>query len=590
MARLAELESALINAHKAGDQRGAQIIANAILEKRRSLGMKDDGTYAVPDPVEGGNAFLAGIGKGMVDIGRGVGQALGLVSRDDIREARALDAPLMQSTAGKVGNVVGSAAMLAPTALIPGANTMAGAAAIGTATGMLAPSESTEETLRNTALGGALGPAGLAAGRVAAAGYQGAKSLAQPFFRGGQDQIAAKTLQWFATDAQKAASNLRSAKPLVRGSRPTMAEAAADPGLAQLQRTLANDPAIGGELASRAMANNAARAEALTRIAGDDGKRELYEAMRETTAQQLYGKAFSTPIPAKKWARVQDQVELLMKRPSIQLAQERARQIAAEEGVELTEDGSVRGLHYLKKALDDMLDAAKDTGIGNVQKRAIAKTRDELIGIIDHLSPQYAKARAEYADISKKIAQMEIGQELKNKAFPALSDFGGQTRVRAQAYADALRNADATARRATGFKGATLEGTMTPLQQKRLTQVAEDLARKVNADEMGKAFGSNTAQNLVSQNVLRSILGPTGLPQSWAENTLLMTALRPIQFAAKIGEEGVKRRLAEAALDPRLAAALIARSQQRGLLEAMAPEIARYLPATGLPALPAQRQ
>jgi hypothetical protein len=69
-----------------------------------------------------------------------------------------------------------------------------------------------------------------------------------------------------------------------------------------------------------------------------------------------------------------------------------------------------------------------------------------------------------------------------------------------------------------------------------------------------------------------------------------MTALRPIQFAAKIGEEGVKRRLAEAALDPRLAAALIARSQQRGLLEAMAPEIARYLPATGLLALPAQRQ
>lgn len=588
MARLAELESALINAHKAGDQRGAQIIANAILEKRRSLGMQDDGTYALPNPAEGGNAFLAGVGKGMVDIGRGIGQTLGMVSREDVAEARRLDRPLMETAAGKVGNVVGTAAMLAPTALIPGANTMAGAAAIGAGTGVLAPSESTEETLRNTALGGVLGPVGLAVGRGVAAGYQGAKSLIQPFFRSGQEQIASKTLQSFATNPQQAAANLRSARPLVRGSRPTMAEAASDPGLAQLQRTLANDPNIGGELAARAMANNAARAEALSRIAGDEGKRTLFETMRETTAQQLYGKAFKQKIPPKKWEKAQDQVAELMKRPSMQLAQERARQIAAEEGTALTEDGSVRGLHYLKKALDDMLDAAKDTGIGNVQKRAIAKTRDELIGVIDYLSPKYAQARAEYADISKKIAQMEVGKELKDKAFPAITDFGGSTRVRTQAYAEALRNADATARRATGFKGATLEGTMTPLQQKRLKQVAQDLARKVNAEEAGKAFGSNTAQNLVSQNVLRSLLGPTGLPQSWAENTLLMTAMRPIQFASKIGEEGVRQRLAAAALDPRLAADLLMRSQQRGLLEAAAPEVARYLPATGLLMLPTQ--
>lgn len=590
MARLAELESALINAHKAGDQRGAQIIANAILEKRRSLGMQDDGTYALPNPAEGGNAFLAGVGKGMVDIGRGIGQTLGMVSREDVAEARRLDRPLMETAAGKVGNVVGTAAMLAPTALIPGANTMAGAAAIGAGAELLAPSASTGETLRNVAYGSLTGPAALLGGRILGAGYEGGKALLAPFFQKGQEQIAAKTLQSFAADPLKAAANLRAARPLVRGSRPTMAEAAGDPGLAQLQRTLANNPSIGGDLATRAMENNAARAQALSRLAGDDGRRDLFEAMRKAAGDELYTKAFQQKIPPKKWERVQDQVAELMQRPSMQKAQDLAQRLAAEQGIQLTNDGSVRGLHFMKKALDDMLDAAKQTGVGKEEMRGIAKTRDELIGVIDYLSPKYARARAEYADISKKISQMDVAKALKDKAFPAITDFGGSTRVRAEAYANALRNADATVKRATGFQGATLENTMTPLQQKRLRQVAEDLARKVNADEMGRAVGSNTGQNLVSQNFLRSILGPTGLPQSWAESTLLMTAMRPTQWVAKLGEERVMNRLAAAALDPRIAADLLARTQRPGLLQKMAPEVARYLPATGLLMLPPAQQ
>lgn len=114
---------------------------------------------------------LAGAGKAFADTGRGLGQFLGLTSRADVAEARKRDEPLMKTTAGTVGNVLGNVAMLAPAAMIPGANTVAGAGTIGAVSGLIQPSTSTGETVGNALLGAAGGAGGQAAinmiGRVA---------------------------------------------------------------------------------------------------------------------------------------------------------------------------------------------------------------------------------------------------------------------------------------------------------------------------------------------------------------------------------------------------------------------------------------
>jgi hypothetical protein len=115
---------------------------------------------------------LSSVGKSFVDLGRGAGQYLGLVSRQDVQDARDRDAPLMATGAGKVGSIIGNVAATVPALAIPGANTVAGAGLIGAATGALQPSVSTGETLRNTALGGALGAGGQAVGNAVAAGAQ----------------------------------------------------------------------------------------------------------------------------------------------------------------------------------------------------------------------------------------------------------------------------------------------------------------------------------------------------------------------------------------------------------------------------------
>lgn len=122
----------------------------------------------------------AGAGKMFSDLGQGISQYFpGGATRADVAETRKLDAPLMNTVAGKVGNIGAGVAMLAPSALIPGAGTVAGAGVIGGVVGALQPSESTGEALLNTAMGAAGGAGGQAIANKAAgsASFQQANNL-----------------------------------------------------------------------------------------------------------------------------------------------------------------------------------------------------------------------------------------------------------------------------------------------------------------------------------------------------------------------------------------------------------------------------
>lgn len=128
--------------------------------------------------------FNAGAGKAFNDIGQGVGQRLGLVSNDDVKETRRIDAPLMSTGPAKAGNIGANVALMAPAALLPGAATVPGAAVIGGVVGALQPSASTGEAFLNTgmgAAGGAIGQgiANKAAGSVAFQQANNAKAAAQ---------------------------------------------------------------------------------------------------------------------------------------------------------------------------------------------------------------------------------------------------------------------------------------------------------------------------------------------------------------------------------------------------------------------------
>lgn len=73
------------------------------------------------DPTEGqnfGQNLVQGFGKAFVDTGRGISQLFGGASEQDVQRAREIDAPLMQTGGGFIGNVAGQATQIA--APIPG--------------------------------------------------------------------------------------------------------------------------------------------------------------------------------------------------------------------------------------------------------------------------------------------------------------------------------------------------------------------------------------------------------------------------------------------------------------------------------------
>jgi hypothetical protein len=135
-------------------------------------------TYDPTDGMSRLQKFLAGTGKAFVDLGRGAGQLVGAISNEDVASARALDAPLMATRAGKVGNFAGNFAAAVPAAFVPGANTVAGAGVIGAGLGLLQPVESGTERAMNTGLGLVAGAGGQKAGQVAGK-YLGGKVTAR---------------------------------------------------------------------------------------------------------------------------------------------------------------------------------------------------------------------------------------------------------------------------------------------------------------------------------------------------------------------------------------------------------------------------
>lgn len=534
------------------------------------------------DAAEASGPFLSGVGQAMTNLARGVGQAFGAVSREDVKDSRALDAGLSSTTGGKVGNVVGNVAGMLPAALIPGANAYAGAAGIGALTGALQPSESTGETLTNTAIGAAAGPAGIMLGRGVGATWNAGKALVEPFTKAGQEKVAARTLQQFASNPQKAAAALKGGGEIVPGSVPTMAQASGDSGLAQLERALASLPTTGKRLADQMAEQRAARLAAVQKVAGTDSYYDAIKAGIKTFAKEDYDKAIAAGFDPKALAMYKGQLDALLSRPSIKAAQSTARELAEEAGDDLTSLGSVKGLDYLVKALDNNISAATGAGssIGKAKLDALLSTKRELQDLIGKVAPAYAEARGNFAQMVKQRNAMDVARDVLSRMQSPLGRYGASTNELRHEYARALEGATASVKKATGMD-MPLAKVMPQADIDALEAVAKDMARATTAENMGRAVGSNTAQNLAAQNLLRRTIGPIGMPEKWAESNVLQGLLAPYTGIAKLGgaEAAVQERLARAAMDPRDAASLLEQALKD---PKKLQEVLRYMPSLAL--------
>lgn len=542
-------------------EQAQQMISQAMAPKVDQAAINAD-MQRMADPTAGMSGFkkfASGTGKAFTDIGRGVGQLFRQVSRDDVAESRKRDEPLMGTGAGMAGNVLGNVAAAVPTAFIPGANTIVGGSAIGAGSGLIQPSASTGETVKNTLLGGAAG----GAVPLAVRGYQVGKSFVEPLYESGRAQIMGRALRKAAgNQADEAMAAMRSARELVPGAVPTAAEAANNPGIAALQRTAtAIDPVAMNQSAARQAANNAARVDALERMAGTTGERTALSELRAGTAEDLYKQAYGKSIDLSRDAVTgqflnkaeqagrKAEITKLMRTPAMKEAAKKAQTMMLNDpnmyGKASSATGSVEGLDYMRRALGDMI---KDAGPN--EQRILIGLRDRLDTTLQSVSPKYLEAKNTFATMSKPISEMDVAQEIANKSVNKLTG-----NLQPAAYARALQ--DQTAATATGMKKATLEGTMQPNNLATLNAIKEDLARQNFAQTAGRGVGSDTVQKLAFSNMMDQ----SGLPQMvrgfGPAGVVGNLAQRAGQVVYKDANERMSADLAQALLNPKAAARLM---------------------------------
>ncbi len=398
---------------------------------------------------------------------------------------------------------------------------------------------------------------------LSVAGFKSAKSLVEPLYSGGRNAIAGRTLNRVAgDDAAQVIQRLQNAKPLVPGSMPTAAQVAENGGIAALERSAA--AANPTDYTARAMGQSSARLNVLRNLAGDDTTMAAAESARKTASKALYDQADVGMAPVDTYFKG------LQMRPQFKSAIDRAQKLAKDNGLDdiffRDKDGKPlavigEGAHYIKKALDDFADQGSDAYIGKASAGAASKTNELFQKWLDSSIPEYGAAKAAYAAMSAPINQMQVGRALMDKAQPALADFGALGRETGATFGTAMRNADQVAARATGMKGATMANVLDTAQLRSVENVAKDLARKANAQDLGRGVGSDTFQKLSMQNIAEQ----SGMPKAVGGLLDFPGVSRATGWIYRDSDEQMQKLLADVLLDPAKAAEVMQKATPKQL-------------------------
>jgi hypothetical protein len=635
----ADLLYALQLAHSKGDQQGAQAIAAQIANQAVSkppaatpppsdgntsgsppgpqgmAGVKD----ALLTPYDTAASLVSGAvaapAAGLAGLGSMATHAMGLTSQDPADTVNAVQQAMThqpstyggQQIVGGIGKVAG---------VVPKAANAAGEYVTDkTGSPLLGTAVNTAIQGAGMILGGEApaiaGQVGRAASRIPV--VKTATQLASDYLPGGANRAATRTIQQYAgspTDAQNAAAQVAihqagdsGALAAKYGYQPNTAGVTQNAGLAQMERTLRQQPETAGAFNARDVDNKNATNDILHGISGSAEDRLRASTARSVNANDAYKDALENPehfVPpptadtpsfaneaAAKQGLTQDgtpsvnnpneapaglndigvRLQDVLKRPAVASAMSDASRVAANFGKTLDQRNLIQQMHYAKMSLDDQIGAAQAAGKTN-DYQALLDSKRALLGVMDDLSPAYAQARQSFRVQSAPLNRMQVGEALRQKYQSAMSDVGG-TGTRPASFVDAVqRNGDSVAQNATDFGGATLQNTLHPADLEGLNAVTGHLGRENFGQTAGRGVGSPTAQNLASENAMNNIgsirgatgdLGAVGL-------ALHHPGVAAADYLVGSGVRGAaKQRLAQAAMDPTLAAKMLLQKKYRTL-------------------------
>lgn len=557
-----------------------------------------------------GEVALAGrdIGEGVLDTiaaPHDLSTAITNSVRPAINRIFGTHLPQVPTFSGQLSDALTSAG--APVATTPGeklsSSIIKGAAGALTGGGLLglgAPALATAPNAVRAGLAGATGGASSDLAREAGAGpfgqflaglvggfapgalegsLGGMGTLARPFTRSGQAQLAANVLRRETTNPQAASLNLANAAPLVPGSFRTAGEASGDPGLLALEKGVrARNP---GPFGSRISAQNAARQTELAKLGGTDADVAAAESARDQATAPMRQAAFAsgqklapaTP-PAPKQSAILDEGGnpfpssrgAASTGPSIKGVHDTIASIlsspqGAREAISKTMNWA-KGLIGDNTDPERLYEVRKDLQLaqhGKLQppgpdapnastlaqaRGQLGKVVSSLDDAIESVSPGYKAYLARYSEMSHPIDQMETIQELQRKTSSGLDTATGHPFLSAPQFSRQLDNVLASDNRPFPLR-------LTPDQTNRLLAIREDLQRGgALSSPTVRAPGSDTFQNFMTGSRLGS-----GLTR---HIPLVGKYLGGINDFV---DQRVNEALSDAMLDPQRAAALLLRGR-----------------------------
>lgn len=178
---------------------------------------------------------------------------------------------------------------------------------------------------------------------------------------------------------------------------------------------LADESGAGNPFQTQRDTLQAEHNQAFANLAGTPEGVQAAKEARNADVFDRYQSAGEQEIP------IDDTLQTLMQRPSMQRVIQRAQRLSDEEGggplFLHDEEGNPTSLsggaaHYIKQGLDDEIQLARDNNLGASERRAIQGTQNQFLGWLDNQSPDYASARSSYAQQTQPIEAQEYLQGL----------------------------------------------------------------------------------------------------------------------------------------------------------------------------------
>jgi hypothetical protein len=340
----------------------------------------DEMTYSPTRGMSNTDLFLSGVGRGMTELYRGGQQVAGALTPEQYAQLRQRDAPLIDTTPGAVGNIVGQAA---PFMAIPGTG-ITQAAVIGGAQGALTPVAPGESRGANTAIGAVLGGAGQAGVNMVSRAISGPTRYASA----PRNKLAgdAKTLGYQLSPGQ----------------------ITDNPSLKSLEASFSDLPLTGRIERARAIANqantNRIAVQAMGKT-GTDAGADVAESALRTSGGKIgdIAKQTTVVLDNKFFDKLADADKILSMMPPSMPGRAGAARLL-DDMVDLSVKGSIPGEQ--QQVMRSVLRAAAESGFKNPQSVPEARVQKLVQNALDDalyrsvpksMVDDLIKARAEYA-------------------------------------------------------------------------------------------------------------------------------------------------------------------------------------------------